>query len=335
MNTKPKTNFLAMRKYLTIVIVLFFIGAGASLTKLWVKSPESVRIFSGYASSSESVKPTLPRVIVRVVGFVKPTLPKVIAPSSMEEMLMAAREKRRLEDERLCEEYNQEYSGVGRPTIIKCNITTFAGSGDTGVTSTETGSVNLERLRSANINDLVTAWPMPEMNENNPDSPWNLPSVEEHFGKGHPNIKKRIEFANIALRDYYAEISYYDPESKIVKKVYAKIGDRGPNVEKFKKLPRWDAYLGVWKAVGVEDKLKNPNSKEFQIELSVRLVHKDKVDTERKEELFTQVTPEDARRFYGPQDEFEEEQFSTNESEKFALPSWDSEDRTTTIASNP
>lgn len=302
-----------MKKYLTIVIVLFFIGAGASLTKLWVKSPESVRIFFGYASSSESVKPTLPRVIVRVVGFVKPTLPKVVAPTADRDKLISEARIKYMRNRRAkAKEFVAFMRGLNRPVSMVVNISTFGGHKDTGVTKKETGSIIKVKLRSIDVKSVRgMAWWMPEFSDENPNSPIKVPSVETWLGKGAKTEKGRISNANMALLNYDAEITSLDENGRIIEgPLRVTLYDRGPNTRFDKE--RADAFEKTWSDLGVLDATVDPNSDDHKVNLVVRLVPKEGYD----------ITTE-------------EMEFSSVSSEGIELPSWDSDEDKTTIASNP
>jgi hypothetical protein len=288
---------------------------------------------------SESMENPIVDKVVEVVESVWGSLfPKDLIPKSdPESLIFDALEEERLEEEKLCQRISDESSGIGRPVTISANISHFGGSRDRVVTKNEKGSVSRKNLRATDTSKLYTAWPIPEVNENNPESKWALPSVEEYFGKGHPQLKKRIEFANLELPNYYVKISYFHPIEKKWKHVFCEIADRGPSVEF--ELWRWDMSKGAIKELGLEDKALKPNSPDHTVELTVQLVRKDSVEIQESTDQLTSLS--DETKWYGPQGEVTEmetadAQFSKNDAgKKFQLPSWnDSEEEKTALATN-
>lgn len=159
---------------------------------------------------------------------------------------------------------------VEKVSKVSVNITAFGGPDDKVVTQNETGSITGTRLRDLNPNDIYTAWPMPGLNEDNPNSPLDLPNIEKCFGPETESWKgESIARANEALDDRYAEISYTDANGN-KKTVTARIEDRGPKIS-----TRWDASRGMWNALGLGHLLNgNPNDPNQMVELEVRLVPK-------------------------------------------------------------
>ena len=246
-------------------------------------------------------------------------LPKVFAPSAMNELMFAAAEKRRLAEEKLCENEAKIYECyLLRPRTIRVNITKFGGSWDRVVKYKEKGSVGGNRLRSLNDReDLYVAWPMPNVSDKSSKSPLDIPSVEHYFGNHLTSLSKRIETANKSLKDYMVEITHRS-ENGEVKTVLARIEDRGPAVA-----TRFDASRAVWEKLGLEEVLKgSPNSKDNRVTLGIRLVPKQSDDAEMQLTLTAEA-------------EAEEAQLSAFDGEQFLLPSWEREDDNNTIASNP
>jgi hypothetical protein len=280
-----------MKKFIQIFVVIllgFFIGSAGMFIKHSVKT--SVAEPVGFVDTS------------KIVVYKNPGLPTITFENkvSREELMSQARIRYMLKRRAEAKKFVESQEGVGRPVVVKANITVFAGRPDRVVRRNEKGSVSGEILRNTDPNRIYTAWPLPGVNEDNIESPWKLPNVEEHFGRGSGSFKKRIEYANLELANYYAEFTYFCKKTMQSKTVLAEIIDRGPST-RFE-LPRWDASRGLWRALGLEETLNgSPNRESDQVEFVVRLVPKS-----------TAV-------------------FSESGGEKFQLPSWDNE---TTVASN-
>ena len=157
----------------------------------------------------------------------------------------------------LCEDdaSGGEENKVEKVTKVRVNITEFGGPDDKVMKPREPLSVGGGIGRELDPNDIYTAWPMPGINEDNPDSPFDLPNVEACFGPETETWNgEQIARANEALDNYYAEISYTDSSGN-KRTVRSKIVDRGPGES-----TRWDASRGLWKALGLTDTLNGyPN----------------------------------------------------------------------------
>jgi hypothetical protein len=163
---------------------------------------------------------------------------------------------------------------VEKPSQVLVNITTFGGPNDPYMSYNEPLAVGKIKLaRNLDPNNVYTAWPMPGINEDTPNS-LDIPNVEKCFGPEKNSWPagsgdERVAAANKSLADYWAEISYTDPSGN-KKTVQAEIVDRGP-----KDAGRWDASLGMWKALGLETIVnKDPKVDANKVALEVRLVPK-------------------------------------------------------------
>ena len=151
---------------------------------------------------------------------------------------------------------------------VQVNITTFGGPSDSGVTSTERGSVDGLRLRSRDPkSELYTAWPLPSA-----EKLLGLPDTSDCLGPEKESWEgEKIAAANEALKDYLVRITYVDPTGDY-RTIDVPINDRGPG-----KATRWDASERVWRDLGVwksdEDvKSTNPNDPAHMVELEIQLI---------------------------------------------------------------
>ena len=151
---------------------------------------------------------------------------------------------------------------------VQVNITTFGGPSDSGVTSTERGSVDGLTLRSRDPkSELYTAWPLPSA-----EKLLGLPDTTECLGPEKESWEgEKIAAANEALRDYLVRITYVDPTGDY-RTIDVPINDRGPG-----KATRWDASERLWRDLGVwktdEDvKSTNPNDPAHMVELEIQLI---------------------------------------------------------------
>ena len=296
-----------MKKYFFLIFLSFVLGGGISFLRLWVESPESVRLLLG-----KGTELSLRDNSVLISKKPATTLPKVkVMTQNRNELMMNALEERSRIEMLECEKESEIYSDyLLRPRQITANITKFGGSWDRVVTRWETGSVGGNRLRSLNDSkDFYVAWPMPDVTDKNPKSPMALPSVEEYFGSRLKSRSQKIAAANKALRDYMVEISYTCKEGH-TKTVLARVEDRGPRNPN-----RFDASRAVWEKLGLASTLKgSPNSSANAVTLTLRLVKKDEVESKETE---TDVKT----------------QFSKIGNTKFQLPIWDREEEENMFAS--
>ncbi len=267
-----------MRKYIVIVFLSYAFVVGAVLLRHWIKSPESVRIFFGMPTE-------LPlRDNSTLVKYVSPGLPNVqVVTVDRKKLLSEARIKYMRNRRATAKARVEEWSGVERPTAFDSNHSWFGGRYDLkGVSRNEEGSISKKRLRLEDHNDLYVAWFMPGMDQDNPDSPIKVPSVEKLLGGEFKSLKEQIEAANKKMPDYLVEITILDHMGWILEgPVYARPIDRGPNTG-FKN-HRVDTSFGVCKALNIEASLRDPNSDDCKVTFLIRLVHKDKVQDDGDE----------------------------------------------------
>jgi peptidoglycan hydrolase CwlO-like protein len=163
-----------------------------------------------------------------------------------------------------------EESEVEKITKVSVKVTWFGGSGDPNMSADEPLFVAGKMARDLNPDDMYTAWPMPDVNKDNLDSPLKLPNMEDCFGPEKDSWKgERITRANEALsEDYDAEISVTDANGN-KKTITIPIVDRGPADRN-----RWDMSKGALRALGLEKQMNDGPSKSDAVELEVRLVPK-------------------------------------------------------------
>jgi hypothetical protein len=286
-----------MKKFFYIALILFFIGAGFVLVRLYVKSPESFRILVGCPTE-------LPlRDNSALVQYIPPGKPKVtVVTVDIEKLMSEARIKYMRNRRAEAKKFVEYMKGLNRPTATVVNISTFGGKKDDHLKEGETASIS--GLVLSSINTKVVggmAWFMPDYSEENPKSPIKVPSVETWLGGDGKTLKQRIENANKALKNYFVEVTVLDEKGHIVSGPhFVEPHDRGPSTE-FEK-PRADMFEKTCVDLGILDYANKPNCENHRVNLVMRLVPKSEV------------------------------LFSESGGEEFQLPSWGSG---ASVASNP
>lgn len=286
-----------MKKYILIIFLSCVFVAGIVLIKLWIESPESIRILFDMPTESPL------RDNSTLVEYVSPGLPSVqVVTVDRKKLLSDARIKYMRKRREEAKKFVDHMKSLNRPTAIVVNLTTFGSASDFKVGKNEKGSVSRVKLRTVNTKKVRgMAWFMPEYSEENPDSPIKVPSVETWLGGGAKTQEERIANANKALANYVVEVTSLDESGRIIAGPMEVIPtDRGPNT-RFKN-PRADAYYKTWSDLGVIDKTLDPNSDDHKVTLVVSLIPKKSAE----------VTDGGT-----------------------ALPSWNRVDDNETIASNP
>ncbi len=263
-----------MNKFFKIMVVVVFghiFGGIFAFVGLWNESPESVRILFGCTTPEElsSFEDNSKLIIFQgeTPKESQPTesLPKVETPTlSLDELVVEAREKRNLEEEKFCSEESKIWSDeLLRPREVTVNVSKFGGSWDRVVGPHERGSVAGNRLRSLNDKeDMYMAYPISGNHT-------GLPNIEEYFGKSLSGKGRRIEEANKSLNDYLAEISHTDTEG-VTRTIRVRFEDRGP-----RRKDCVDLSFAACKGLGLVSVVNgDPDSSKNQVTLNIRLVPK-------------------------------------------------------------
>lgn len=257
---------------LVVIVVILGLTGGFMLVKHeFIDIPDNISDYTSYfledvhmeEAEYEEVFKDNSKVIVT-------SRPRVYSPkASLDDLIVLAREDRRIKEETECITEHEKMFGIGKVTKGKFNVTVFGGSKDFVVRDRETGSISGEILRNLDPREeSYMAWPMPDVTELNPKSPYTFPSVEEYFGKGLRTLGQKIEKANKTLdKDFIVQITSIDKDGN-KKTAFVKPIDRGPAIS-----TRIDLSYKACEELGIAHHLKgSPNNPNNMVELEIRLV---------------------------------------------------------------